>query len=75
LEWSQIQCDEKGDARWLILTADRTKTSEPRVIAIGPRLRAELAMGRDGPDGEPLPLSARVFGNDIGEPVTSIRES
>jgi integrase len=32
-------------------------------------------MRRDGPDGQPLPLSARVFGNEVGEPVTSVRES
>jgi hypothetical protein len=38
--------------------------------------RAELVMRRDGPDGQPLPLSARVFGNEVaGEPVASIRES
>jgi hypothetical protein len=35
-------------------TADRTKTSEPRVIPIAPRLRAELATRRDGPNGEPV---------------------
>lgn len=75
LEWRQIQSDGKGEARWLILPAEQTKTGEPRVIPIGPRLRAELVMRRDGPDGEPLPLSARVFGNEVGEPIESIRES
>jgi integrase len=45
------------------------------VIPIGPRLRAELVMRRDGPNGEPLPLTARVFGNEVGEPIESIRES
>jgi integrase len=69
LKWQQIQCDEKGDARWLILPAEQTKTGETRVIPIGPRLRAELVMRRDGPDGEPLALNARVFGNEVGDPV------
>ena len=54
---------EELGRRWA--AAERTKTSEARVIPIGPRLRAELVMRRDGPDGQPLPLSARVFGNEV----------
>lgn len=76
LEWWQVRVDEHGVARELHLPATHTKTHEARVIPIGPRLRAELAMRpRHGPDGEELPATASVFGNELGEPVASIREA
>jgi integrase len=75
LEWWQVRLDDKGLARELHLPATHTKTHEARVIPIGPRLRAELAMRRHAPDGQDLPLTARVFGNEVGEPVTTIREA
>jgi hypothetical protein len=64
LTWAQIRFDDEGVARALELPAGRTKTNKARVIPVGPRLRAELAMRRDAPDGERLPLTAFVFGND-----------
>jgi len=62
LTWRQITFDEQGVARALVLEAAHTKTNKARVIPVGPRLRAELVMRRDAPDGQPLSLSAHVFG-------------
>jgi integrase len=73
LQWSQIQRDDKNQARWILLPATKTKTAEARVLPIGPRLRAELEMRRHGPDGKEHPSNAYVFGNETGERVTSIR--
>lgn len=73
LQWAQIRRDEKGEARYIILPATKTKTAEARVIPIGPRLRAELEMRRHAPDGREHPPSAYVFGNETGERVAGIR--
>ena len=73
LQWSQIRRDESDEARWIALPAAKTKTNQARVIPIGPRLRAELAMRRHDPDGEELPASAYVFGNEVGEQVDSFK--
>jgi integrase len=45
------------------------------VIPVGPRLRAELAMRRHAPDGKAHAPTAYVFGNDVGERITSIRDA
>lgn len=74
LQWSQVRRDDKGEARYLILTAAKTKTAESRTIPIGPRLRAELEMRRHAPDGQEHPTEAFVFGNEAGEQVRSIRQ-
>ena len=73
LQWSQIRLNDRGDAAWITLSAEKTKTAETRVIPIGGRLRAELSMRRHAPDGEPHPPTAYVFGNEVGERATSIR--
>jgi integrase len=73
LQWSQIRRDEKGEPRWIVLAAAKTKTAQTRVIPIGPRLRAELAMRMHGPDGKEHLADAYVFGNECGDQVTSIR--
>jgi integrase len=73
LQWSQVRKDENGDARWIVLPADKTKTNEARVIPVGPRLRAELAMRQHAPDGSEDPGTAFVFGNECGEPIESIK--
>lgn len=73
LQWSQVRVDEKGQPRWLLLPATKTKSAQARVIPIGPKLRAELAMRTTGPDGKVHPSTAFVFGNDCGERVVSIR--
>jgi integrase len=73
LQWSQIRRDDKGEARWIVLSAAKTKTAQARVIPIGPRLRAELVMRIHGPDGKDHLPEAYVFGDECGEQVTSIR--
>jgi integrase len=73
LQWSQIRRDEKDGARWVVLSAAKTKTSEARVIPISTNLRAVLELLRHAPDGKEHGPDAYVFGNDVGERVTSIR--
>jgi integrase len=71
LQWSQIKRDESGETRWMVLPASKTKTNTPRVIPIGPRLRAELTFRQLAPDGTIHPASAFVFGNECGERIES----
>jgi integrase len=59
--------------RWIVLPAAKTKTNETRVIPVGPRLRAELAMRQHAPDGAEHASSAFVFGNECGEQIESIK--
>ena len=73
LQWAQVRRDDHGAARWIVLPASKTKTNEPRTIPVGPRLKAELEMRRYGPDGKELAASAFVFGNEVGEPIASVK--
>ena len=73
LQWSQIQRDETDQARRIVLPASKTKTAESRVIPISSNLRAVLDIRRHAPDGSEHAPTAYVFGNEIGEQVTSIR--
>ena len=73
LQWLQISRDESGVARWIVLPASKTKTHEERVIPISSALRAELEMRRTGPNGDELPPDSYVFGNEVGEPIRSIK--
>jgi integrase len=73
LQWCQIRRDEHGQARWVVLPAAKTKTAEARVIPVGPNLRAVLELRRHALDGTEHPSTAYVFGNEVGEPVKSIR--
>ena len=73
LRWSQVRRDAQGQARWLVLEADDTKTHEARSIPVGETLRAELEMRRTAPDGRDHPPTAYVFGNECGEPTRSIK--
>lgn len=73
LRWSDIRRDAEGAPIALDLAAGRTKTNRGRVIPVGSKLRAILEMRQTGPDGLPLPATAYVFGNEVGEPVHSIR--
>jgi integrase len=73
LQWSQIRRDDKHQPRWIVLSADRTKTNEARTIPIGTRLRAELEMRRTGPDGKDHAADKFVFGNEVGEQIGSIK--
>jgi integrase len=73
LQWSQVRRDERGQARWIVLPATKTKTGEGRVIPVGPNLRAVLDLRRHAPDGKEHPQTAYIFGNEVGEPTKSIR--
>jgi integrase len=50
----------------------KTKTKKDRRIPISTRLRAILEMRRFDPDGTPLPATAFVFGNAIGQRVVDV---
>lgn len=75
LQWSQVRRDDKGEARWLVLPGAKTKTVAPRVIPVGPRLRAELEMRRHAPDGKEHPATAYIFGDETGGEVKNIRRA
>ena len=71
LRWSDISL-ARGE---IILRAEHTKDRENRLLPISSRLRKVLEMRRNGPVGLPFPLSAYVFGNEIGERVRSVRRA
>ena len=64
LQWRQIRVDDQGVPRWILLTADRTKTNKNRTIPVGPRLRAELDMRKTDPEGKPFGPDCRVRQRD-----------
>lgn len=72
LQWRQVRFAPKAE---LLLPAGKTKTKRDRSIPISARLRAILEMRRNGPDDEPLPDTAYVFGTEIGEQVTSFKRA
>lgn len=53
----------------------RNGRRSPRRIPISTRLQALLAMRRAGPDGVAHPPNAYVFGNDVGQRVTSFKRA
>jgi len=63
------------DERMLMLPATLTKTSQSRAIPITTRLEALLSMRRHDPAGEEFPPTARVFGDELGNPVGSIKKA
>ncbi len=75
LRWSQIRRNAKGEPIEIYLPASLTKTNEARILPIGAKLRAVLAMRELDPDGQRLPETAHVFGNEVGEPVKSTRNA
>ena len=73
LQWNQVRRDEEGHPRWVVLLPTNTKTYKLRVIPIGTRLRAELEMRQHAPDGAAFGSEAFVFGNEVGEQVSSVK--
>lgn len=73
LQWGHVQYDEQDKPRWITLPAELTKTNDARSIPVSQRLQAVLDMRRLDPDGQALPAGAHVFGNEVGEPVKSIK--
>jgi integrase len=82
LQWSQVQGMKVEDDRviWapkatLYLPAEKTKTKSDRWIPISTRLNAILEMRRFNPAGQPMPPTAYVFGNAIGQRVKDIKRA
>ena len=73
LQWSQIRRDDTGRCLWMDLPVERTKTYQQRLLPIGQRLRIVLEMRETDPKGNPWPSSAYVFGNEMAEPVKSVK--
>ena len=70
LQWHQVRADPRPE---LVMMASKTKNRRDRRIPISTRLAPVLAMRRSGPDGRPHPPTAYVFGNEVGQRVTSVR--
>jgi len=70
-----VHCAADGAARLIELPSTKTKTNEARFIPVGRQLAGVLAGRRLAVDGRPLPISAYVFGNKVGERVTSVRKA
>ena len=73
LQWQDVQIDSTGRFRALVLRAGKTKTGMLRVVPVGQRLAAVLEMLRTDPEGEDLPGDAFVFGDEIGQSVSSVK--
>ena len=56
-----------------MLRAGKTKTGTLRVVPVGRRLSAVLEMLRTDPEGKPLPSDAYVFGDEIGQRISSVK--
>ena len=66
LTWADIECDARGRPCFIRLRSENTKTGTARSIPISSALRDLLEMRRNGPDGEPLPSTAYVLGDETG---------
>ena len=69
LQWRQVRWDQNE----IHLPGGKTKSKKPRHIPVSQRLHAVLEMRRTDPGGADLPPDAYVFGNEIGEPVKSVK--
>ena len=73
LQWQDVRVDGRGRYRALILRAGKTKTGTMRVVPVGQRLAAVLEMLRTDLEGNDLPPEAFVFGDEIGESISSVK--
>ena len=73
LQWQDVQIDRRGAFRALILRAGKTKTGTLRIVPVGQRLAGVLEMLRTDPAGEDLPPDAFVFGDEIGQSISSVK--
>ncbi len=71
LRWGDVSL-ARGE---IILRAEHTKDRENRILPISSRFRKVLEMRRDSPAGVPLPSSAYVFGDEIGQRVGNVRRA
>jgi integrase len=73
LQWRDVERESETPRR-LILSPEKTKTSRPRVVPLTRRAAGIVAARpTTDPAGEPLGPEGHVFGNELGEPVRSIR--
>ena len=67
------------DVKWapnvLLLPAEITKTAESRDVPMSQTLRSLLEMRKHAPDGTEHGAHAYVFGNELGERVTDLRDA
>jgi integrase len=82
LQWREVVglTVEGPSARWapraeIIVLGEKAKTRTERHVPISSRLRAILETRRHDPSGEPHALDAYVFGNELGQPVASIKRA
>ncbi len=73
LQWQDVRVDGSGRYRALILRAGKTKTGAMRVVPVAQRLAAVLEMLRTDPEGNDLPPEAFVFGDEIGQSISSVK--
>jgi integrase len=73
LQWRDVQIDNTGRYRALLLRAGKTKTGTMRIVPVGQRLAAVLEMLRTDPAGNDLPAEAFVFGDEIGANIASVK--
>jgi integrase len=73
LQWREVRLDDKGRPALIELPAYKTKTGETRVLPVNERLAQILEFRRHDPLGNPLPLSAYVFGTETGERIACVK--
>jgi integrase len=81
LQWQDVALEKRpGQKRHscvlIRVRAEKAKTNTERTVMSGSaRLLALLRARRKGPDDKDLPATAHVFGNEVGEPIDSIKTS
>ncbi len=69
LQWREVDMNR----REIRLLARKTKDADERILPISDRLLAVLKMGRHDPAGRYFAPDAFVFGNEVGEPIKSVK--
>ena len=69
LQWREVSFER----RIIRLLASKTKSKKDRELPISDRLLALLEMGRHDPSGRPFGPEALVFGNELGERITTVK--
>ena len=76
LTWLQVRLDAAHQPTAIMVSAEMAKTNRPRTVPVlSARLRMVLLRRRLGPNGQPLPVHAYVFGNEVGEPVKNVKRA
>jgi len=70
LQVSQLRWGTRPE---IVFRGAKTKTSKPRTVPMSSDLRKVLEMRLHDPDGEPLPPTAYVFGNELGQRIRTIK--